>query len=422
MPAPLSGFRIVEFSMFAPDGVGMHLADLGAEVIKVEAPQIGDPARLLGRPLGGEAPATRRWNRGKRSLSLDLRHPDGPVVFRELVAKSDAVIEGMRAGALERLGLGYETLLEANPRLVFISVSGWGESGPYRKLASHGLAFDAYAGLAPPRPDTPRPTRPAGHVWQALEAAPLYGALAIVSGMLRARTSGEPSRIEVSQADAGAVWNGWRIAYEAARSEPEPVEPRARAARRERVEALAAAAEIEDHPERSEGPLHDVRYQYYAARDGLVLLMATETRFWRNFCDAIHRPDLFERWPGKDHADHDYGNEALRDELTAIFASRTQAEWIALFLEHDVAGAPVHGPGETHRDPHFEARALWTDAEVHGMRTPGSPLRIGGEPAVSRRPSPRQGADTDDVLERVLGYDANQRSALWDAGALGDRR
>src|SRR5439155_23915262 len=112
----LEGVRVVEVAMFAPDAVGMHLADLGADVIKVEQPGIGDPARLLGRPYRGESPATRRWNRGKRSVVVDLRSPGGVAVFRELVAASDAVVEGMRAGALARRGVGYEDLLEVNPR------------------------------------------------------------------------------------------------------------------------------------------------------------------------------------------------------------------------------------------------------------------------------------------------------------------
>ena len=187
MSKPLAGIRILEVAQFAPNAVGMHLADLGAEVIKVETLGLGDPARLLGKPIEGEAPATRRWNRGKQSVALDLRQAEGAEVFRALVKEVDAVVEGMRPGSLARRGLGYEALLGSNPRLVFISVSGWGEEGPYRDLGSHGLAFDAYAGLAPPRPDLDRPTRPSGHVWQGLEAAPLYGALALVFLLLAVR-------------------------------------------------------------------------------------------------------------------------------------------------------------------------------------------------------------------------------------------
>ena len=407
--------------MFAPDGVGMHLADLGAEIIKIEAPGLGDPARLLGRPFRGEAPATRRWNRGKRSLSLDLRSESGALVFRELVQHADAVIEGMRPGALARRGLGFPDLLEDNSRLVFATVSGWGQTGPYRNLASHGLAFDAFAGLAPPRVAAGHIARPAGHVWQGLEAGPLYAALAIVSAIVRARASGQPAEIEVSQADAAATWNGWRIAYEAAIGEEKTnpgIDPEGPA----RVEALEASAEGAGASGERDFPALDVRYQYYSTSDGTILLMATESRFWKNFCSGVERPDLFERWPGEGHTDHDYGNEALRGELAEIFAGRTRADWVAFFIEHDVAGAPVYEPGETFRDPHFEARDLWVDPETHGLAIVGSPVRVDGSLAVSDRAAPANGADSDAILRDVLGYDEDYIRTLRDEGILGDSR
>jgi crotonobetainyl-CoA:carnitine CoA-transferase CaiB-like acyl-CoA transferase len=415
--ALLDGVRVVEVAMFAPDATGMHLADLGADVIKVEQPGLGDPARLLGVPYRGESPATRRWNRGKRSVVLDLRSPDGRATFRELVARSDVVIEGMRPGALARRGLGFDDLVIVNPRLVFASVSGWGEDGPYRDLGSHGLAFDAFAGLAPPRDVDGRPARPAGHVWQGLEAAPLHAALAIVAAVLHARETGRPARIEVAQADAAASWNGWRIAYEAAVAQPatdadgRPDE--------ELVAALAVAAESPGRPGDDDLTATDVRYQYYAARDGCVLLMATETRFWRNFCDAVGRPDLFERWPGRSPADHDHGNDDLRRELAAIFATRTRAEWVQVFIEHDVAGAPVYVAGETHADPHFAARGLWLDVDVHGVGLVAPPVRVDGAIAVSSHPAPAAGDDQDAVLHDVLGWSRERVAAQRAAGAFG---
>src|SRR5258708_25491120 len=148
---PLDGLRVIEVAMFAPDATGMHLADLGADVIKVEQPGLGDPARLLGVPFRGESAATRRWNRGKTSIMLDLRTEEGRDVFRDLVRGAEVVIEGMRAGALARRGLGYDDLLLVNPTIVFAAVSGWGQEGPYRDLGSHRLAFDSFACPASPR-------------------------------------------------------------------------------------------------------------------------------------------------------------------------------------------------------------------------------------------------------------------------------
>jgi len=415
----LEGVRVVEVAMFAPDALGMHLADLGAEVIKVEAPGLGDPARLLGRSFRGEPPATRRWNRGKLSITLDLHTPDGVAVFRDLVAGADAVIEGMRPGALARRGLGYEDLLAHNPRLVFASISGWGQEGPYRDLGSHGLAFDAYAGLAPARRVDDRPARPAGHVWQGLEAAPLYGALAVVSGILRARANGRPCCIEVSQADASAVWNGWQLAHAAAVAAhgPDPRDPDAR----ELVDALESSAEGGGQTGKKDLPGIDVRYQYYATSDGTVLLMATETRFWENFCRAVDRDDLFERWPGRPHTDHDYGNEALRTELAAIFSTRTTAEWIEFFVTNNVPGAPVHDARSANADPHFAMRDLWLDPELHGVRILGSPLRVDGRMATSNRAAPGADADGEHVLRNVLGYDDARIASLREGHVLGGK-
>jgi crotonobetainyl-CoA:carnitine CoA-transferase CaiB-like acyl-CoA transferase len=411
----LSGLRVVEVAMFGPDAVGMHLADLGADVIKVEQPGIGDPARLLGRPYRGESPATRRWNRGKRSIVVDLRSPFGHDVFRDLVARSDGVIEGMRAGALSRRGVGYKELLLVNPRVVFASVSGWGQSGPYRDLASHGLAFDAFAGLAPARDVDGRATRPLGHVWTGLEAGPLYAALAVISGILHARQTGEPCEIEISEADAAVVWNGWRIAYEAAvaRHGTSPQDPQAR----ELVDALEAAAEGGGRIGGRDPCATDVRYQYYRARDGEVLLMATEQKFWRNFCEAVGRPDLFERWPGQGY-DHAFGEVDLRDELAAIFATRTRAEWVELFIAHNVAGAPVNGPDDTHADPHFTSRRLLTHTATDGLQLMASPIRVDGEVQSADHPAPGAGDHTVEVLTDVLGYDTPRINELLDSGAV----
>ena len=418
----LDGLRVIEVAMFAPDATGMHLADLGAHVIKVEQPGIGDPARLLGLPFRGESPATRRWNRGKSSIALDLRTDAGRDVFRDLARGAEIVIEGMRPGALARRGLGFDNLLEVNPRLVFVSVSGWGQDGPYRDLASHGLAFDAFAGLALPRDVDDRVARPSGHVWQGLEAGPLYAAFAVVSAVLRARASGRPAYVEVGQADAAATWNGWRIAYDAAVAEREAATDSHgghATGHDEAVAALEAAAEGAGRLGEHDLPGRDVRYQYYETADGVVLLMATETRFWQNFCAAVDRMDLFDRWPGRPHADHDYANAELRLELQQIFRSRTRAEWVELFISHDVAGAPVYVAGETHADPHFVARNLWLDPAVHGVRLVGSPVRVDGRQAAAERAAPSAGEHSEQVLREVLGYDDDRIRSLRDAGAWG---
>ncbi|HEY2303222.1 MAG TPA: CoA transferase, partial [Acidimicrobiales bacterium] len=180
----------------------------------------------------------------------------------------------------------------------------------------------------------------------------------------------------------------------------------------ELVEALSVAAEGAGRPGDHDLTAGDVRYQYYSASDGPILLMATEQKFWRNFCRAIDRLDLFERWPGSGYADHDYGNVELRQALDEVFRQRTRAEWIALFIDHNVAGAPVYAPGETQADPHFAARGLWLDAEIDGIGLHGSPVRVNGELQRPARPAPASGVDGRYVLGTVLGYDDERVDAL----------
>jgi crotonobetainyl-CoA:carnitine CoA-transferase CaiB-like acyl-CoA transferase len=147
----LNGVRVLEVSLLAPDTAGQHLADLGADVLKVEPPGRGDYVRQVGTTfLDGISLMHRRWNRGKQSIVLDLKADKERELFLTLARRCDVMIDGLRSGALEDLGLGYEELSRSHPTLVYCSLSGLGTSGPYRRLATHGLFYDAYAGLAPP--------------------------------------------------------------------------------------------------------------------------------------------------------------------------------------------------------------------------------------------------------------------------------
>jgi crotonobetainyl-CoA:carnitine CoA-transferase CaiB-like acyl-CoA transferase len=405
----LAGVRIIESSLLGPGGVGMHLADLGAEVIKVEGPG-GDYVRRMAFPIV-DGISLLHWhlNRGKRSVVLDLKTEDGVAIYRELVRRADAVIEGMRPGALARRGLGYEELRKVNPRLVFCTHSGYGMTGPYRDMPSHGIAYDAWAGVARPTYDEDgRPTIPS-YTTIGINAGPLYAALGICAAIIRARATGQGCWFEVAQSDAAAAfnWNGieGNKAYERPEDEVTGNDGDGRGPRR---------------PVGDDSMKEAVRYQYYRSQDGVVLFMASEREFWKNFCEGIGRPDLFAEHPGARYADHARGNLALRRELAAIFATRTTAEWIAFGQRVNTPICPVNTVKTITQDPQFQARLAMRSYREAGTDLMPSPIKPVGEALPVPAPAAREpGRDTEAVLRDVLGYDDARVAALRGAGALG---
>ena len=380
----LSGVRILEVAQLAPSSVGGHLADLGADVIKVEAPGSGEGVRYTGaRAVGGpDGPGFMhlRWNRGKRSVALDLRSAEGRQHFLRLAAAADAVVEGTRHGHLERLGLGWEALREVRSHTVLCEVSGTGADGPYRDLATGGMWFDAYAGLR--TVDTERPSPPgvmggSAETPQAMYAIGAYGAMAILAAVLRARQTGEGARLQVSSADVATAWM------------PEKIDEALNADRTYQRPGWTADGRLPDWP------LLDA----YATKDGGAMVFGSHTaKFWRAFCAAVDRPDLLEI----DLVSVDDGSDARAEhvwrELDALFRTRTRAEWTDLFLTHDIAGGPVNTVTELLEDPHFTARA--TTYEVAGLRFAASPVRVVGEEFAPGL-APELGTHTDEVLAEL---------------------
>jgi len=389
----LSGVRVLELSLLAPDLLGMHLADLGAEVIKVEQPPRGDYVREIGgNHVGGISLMHLRWNRGKRSLALDLKRPEGRKLLHELVAKAHVVIDGLRMGAAQRCGAGYDELRALNPALVYCSLSGTGRTGPYVKLATHGVAYDAFAGLAPPVQSDDGAPRVPIYTTVGMQAAPLYAAMAVCAALVRARESGQGCWIDIAELDGAVAWQAERLGG---------------------VPGVAASGPPDFGP--------SVRYQYYAtADDRFILFQATERKFWRNFCGAVGRMDLFDTKPGADVGDHARGDEALRTELAAIFRTRTQADWVTLFIDANVAGGPVHSVDELPDDPHVKARELLTEQPhpvAPNLRLFTTPVRIAGE-HFGASPAPTVGEHTVEILADVLGRSSDEVARLRRDGVV----
>jgi crotonobetainyl-CoA:carnitine CoA-transferase CaiB-like acyl-CoA transferase len=407
MSAPLAGLRVVECSMLGPAAITSALVDLGAEVIKVEPPA-GDYIRAMTWPIvEGVSLKHLHLNRGKRSVTLDLRTDAGKAVFRDLARDADVVVEAMRPGALERLGLGADALRAGHDALVFASISGYGATGPYKDYPSHGIAYDTWAGIVTPAVDDEGFSYLPEHVSIGIYAAPLYGALAILAAVLRARETGSGATLELAQSDCAAAFDWYRSETWRAYDRPES-----------EVTGNAADGFARRAPGTA-GMREGVRYQVYATSDGHVLFMASEQAFWKNFCAGVGRADLFERWPGSTYADHARGNRELQAELRAIFATRTSAEWMAFGGEVNTPIAPVNTPQTLPADPQFADRFEWLPAAELGADQLGFPVKFAGEalPHPDRAPTP--GQHTDDVLRSVCGYDDDALQRLRDGGAFG---
>jgi crotonobetainyl-CoA:carnitine CoA-transferase CaiB-like acyl-CoA transferase len=382
----LNGVRVLEVAQLAPSSVGGHLADLGAEVIKIEEPGRGDGVRYGGALAVGDENGPGflhlRWNRGKKSVALDLRSPRGQRVFLDLVASSDVVIEGTRAGYFERLGVSFDTLVAANPSIVFCAVSGTGQDGPYRSLGSGGLWFDAYAGLRTVDGSQASPEHVMGGSAEppiAMYALGAYAAMGILAGLHRARATGEPARLEIASVDIAAAWMPDRIDA-----------------------ALNSGVTVARPGWTPDGRLaHWPRLDAYETSDGgTIILQVHLDKFWRRLCTAIGRPDLLDI--DLEHADEDHPRRAayVRSELADAFRQRSKAEWVELFLSLDIAGGPANGVQELLADPHFTARE--TTYRVVGVN--GEPLELAALPVrvhgqqFSPSLAPELGADTGAVL------------------------
>ena len=404
---PLAGVRVIESSMLGPAGITTHLADLGADVIKIEPPA-GDYIRQMTWPIvEGVSLMHLHLNRGKKSLVLDLRNAAAVGIYKELVKTADCVVEAMRPGSLAKRGLGYDDLKQLNPKIVFCNLSGYGMSGPYQNLPAHGIAFDTWAGVVNPAYDEDGYCYIPEHASIGIHAGPIFGAFGILAAIIRARETGEGSFLELGQSDAAAYMDWYRSESHLAYRRPED------------VVTGNASDDYERRAVGTKGMKEGVRYQMYDAKDGVVMIMASEQAFWKNFCKAIGRLDLFEKWPGSKFADHARNNRELQAILREIFKTRTCQQWLDLGNEKNFPMAPVNTPENVVDDPQFKARFPLYPHSEHGADMLPFPVRFRDEELVPPSKAPEVGEQSEQVLREVLGYDEDRIEGLKEQGVFG---
>jgi crotonobetainyl-CoA:carnitine CoA-transferase CaiB-like acyl-CoA transferase/dienelactone hydrolase len=373
----LEDVRVLEIASLSPTQFGMYLADLGAEVIKVE-PTRGDTTRVMGtRPGFTDSGLHRRWNRGKHSLAIDTRTPAGLDVIKRLIPQVDILVEGLRPGALAKMGLTWDVLTALNPRLVMIALSGYGQTGPYRDLPSHGVGFDAIAGLAGVEEDEQgRPRVPARHVYHGAVIAPLIGVSSALAALAWSRRTGKPVFLDVAQADVAAFAN-----YE--------VEERAA------TQSAIAAGVTQGSGPGSGG--HAPTIQAYRTRDGKpLMLMALERKFFVRLAEATGRKDLL------DHAGDGHlvrGSKEIDDALVEAIATKDLDDWMEILANADVPVVPVNETAAVADNPQMKARIEWLEADQSTV-TMKIPVRS-NPPLAAPRVAPWVGQDTAEILARV---------------------
>ncbi|MBC7248722.1 MAG: CoA transferase [Anaerolineae bacterium] len=382
----LTGIRVLDLSRLLPGPFcSMILADFGAEVIKIEEPVRGDYMRSIPPLARQEGAVFLAVNRNKKSLTLNLKTEAGRRIFMQLARTADVLLEGFRPGVMARLGLDYAALREVNPRLVYCSLSGYGQAGPYRQRAGHDLNYIALGGVLSllGGEDCP-PTVPG--VQLADLCGGLWAALAITLALLARERTGVGQYLDVAMLDSVVSL----LTVPAA------------------VHFLGGNVDGGPRPAPATG---QANYNVYRTRDGRYMTLgALEVKFWRAFCQAVGREDWIER----------QDDDRLVGEVQALFATRTLAEWEELFTGQDVCCEPVHTLEEVFADPQVQARGMLVEVEhplEGGLKQLGMPIKLSGTPGTVRTPPPRLGEHTEELL-RALGYNAEAIADLREQGVV----
>ena len=389
---PLAGVTILDLTRLLPGGYStLLLADLGADVIKVEEPGKGDYIRFT-PPIVGEFSASHiALNRNKRSITLNLKSDGGRDAFLKLTRTADVVIESFRPGVMDRLGVGWNALKEINPGLVYCAISGYGQTGPRAQVAGHDANYIGYAGvLGIMGEEGGRPVLPGVQIGD-LGGGGMAAAIAILAALLKRQQTGTGDFCDISMADGAMSWLTIHAGnFVATKTDPEP--------ERMHLSGLYPC------------------YRVYPAADGYLSVGALEPQFWSALCAAISRSDLLD----DAFATGERRNFVIQ-ELEDLFVTKTRDDWMDLFDGKDVCVGPVHTFSEAFEDEHNRGRGMVFEADVPGAGEwshIGNPLKLESlGDAELRLPPPRMGEHTEEVLT-AAGVTIDELDELRNSGAI----
>ncbi|MFT7623010.1 MAG: alpha-methylacyl-CoA racemase [Myxococcota bacterium] len=390
MTRPLAGLRVLDLTRLLPGPyLSLVLADMGADVIKVEPPQGGDWLRYVPPRHGGISVQFASLNRGKRSVGLNLKKPGGTDVLKRLVQDADVLLESFRPGVLDRLGVGYEVLKAINPKLIYCAVTGYGQDGPYSQRAGHDLNYCALGGTLAMTGQEGGAPQLAGFQLADIGGGGLFGLTGVLAALYARQTTGLGRFVDVSMAEGALAFN---------------------------VLALAHSVYGAETPTRGNDRLNGSAscYQVYETSDGRHMSVAPlEAKFWAAFCDAVERPDWKARHMGDD--------AAMKQEMAALFITRSRDEWEQLFANIDACVEPVLELAELPTHPQHVARGVFFDLK---QSDDADPLPQARTPLISQAeaeqitPAPGLGEHSEEVLAEA-GFSSEDIQGLVAAGAVG---
>ncbi|MEM6548347.1 MAG: CoA transferase [Pseudomonadota bacterium] len=391
---PLAGLRVIELAhIMAGPVCGLMLADMGADVIKVEKPRGDDTRRMTPPSIEGESAAFLMMNRNKRGICLDLKQDEGREALRKLLAEADVVIENYRKGTMEKLGLGYETLRAENPGLIYAEISGFGRTGPYADRGGFDLIAQGMAGLMAITGEAPgHPPVKVGAPVSDITAG-ILGAMGVLAALAHRGQTGQGQRVDTSLFEAAITHTYWQS-------------------------AIAFATGVSPGPMGSAHPLN-APYQAFETADGWINIGAANQANWERLVALIGAEGLAADPRFADNDGRMANRPALEAALNAIFRSRSTEDWLSALEAGGLPAGPVLSIAEMHRDPQTLAREMVTATEhpVAGpVETIGLPVKFSATPGGIGRSAPLLGQHTREVLTEA-GYAPAEIDAMLRTGS-----
>jgi crotonobetainyl-CoA:carnitine CoA-transferase CaiB-like acyl-CoA transferase len=392
-PHALAGLRVLDATqVMAGPFCAMLLADLGADVIKIEPPA-GDSTRQMPGAAGLDSPSFNAVNRGKRGAAVNLKTAQGREVFARLARASDIVIENYRPGVMAGLGLGYDVLAAANPRLIYASISGYGQTGPHRTKGGFDLIAQGVSGIMSVTGEPGGAPAKAGVPLTDLSAG-LFALVGILAALHHRERSGVGQYIDTALVDAGVALSVWEATeYFAGGTIPM---------------ALGSAHRM------------NAPYQAIRCADGYITLGAANDRLFKRLCEILGRLEWLERPEFADNASRVRNRKLLADQIEEITLREHRRHWLELLDANDIPCGPINDYEQVFADPQIRAREMVVDTEhptLGRIKTLGSPIKMSATPPDVSRRAPLFGEHTDAVL-REAGYSDAQIAALREANAI----